>query len=302
MRIYLAVLSLVLVAGISALGSAGTGYAGLLALVVWFMALAALSERQADRVWHGILWASVGCAALAAVQLPWTARPTGPFGSPNYLGAFAAVMLFVALGRGGVAGHAALGANALAVVLSQSRGAVLAVGAGFAVALWRRSRLLSGAMLALGALGAALLQRPESRIQIWEIGLAAALQRPLTGWGLGGTEIVTIAEGRLIPLAHFWSVPLDWFVATGALGLAAGIGMIACAWAKAGHEDRATIAAWMTAGLFLSASWPMWLVLFALLAEISRRVEIPGDKANPAPVVDDREPLADGGARALRAE
>src|SRR5678816_4776156 len=96
MRLTLAVLCLAATAGISCLAGQGHGYSGTLILVAWFLLLSDATERQVDMVWRVLLWASVLFAALAAVQLPWVERPSGPFGSPNYLGAFAPCIVFVA--------------------------------------------------------------------------------------------------------------------------------------------------------------------------------------------------------------
>jgi O-antigen ligase len=221
----------------------------------------------------------------------------------------------------------ALACNGLALGLSQSRGAMLAAAAGLAVILWRRSRPLSiGLCLAAIGISLVFLHRPEARTEVWRLGLQVAAQRPLTGWGIGGIEPLTVIDQRLMTLGHFYSVPLDWLVATGALGLAAAAWVAIEAWRLAGKEvvqtdparpdapfdtrppsfeagaSRAILAAWIVAGLFLSASWPMWLVLFAVLADLSGRVLVPGDKANIPGIVHDGEPLADGRAGALRAE
>ena len=285
MRMYLAVLSLAVV---------GRGNLGLLALVCWFLLLVEVSDRQADLVWRVILWASIGCALLALVQLPWIGRPPGPFGSPNYLGAFAAVMFHVAWQRR----HRVIaGANLAAVALSQSRGAILAVGAGLVAVLWRRSRWLSGAIGAVAVAGAVILHRPDARLQVWQIGLHLGLARPLTGWGIDHPDAIGTMDGHLAILSHFWSVPLDWFVATGLLGCAAGFWLLVEIGRQAAPERRATFIAWMTAGLFLSGSWPTWIVLFALLADLVRR-----DVAHRVPVVDPHHPFLDGGVRSLRAE
>ena len=300
MRIILAVLSLDIAACLSLWSGDSRAYVGLLALTVWFLAFAALPPPAQRRAWSVMVWASVGCAAWALVQLPWLGRPTGPFGSPNYLGAFAAVMAFVAWQRvRGPARYAAVGANLLAVAFSQSRGAILAVGAGLCASLGRRRPILSGTILLLGLALAIFLQRAESRLAVWELALVVGLQRPLTGWGLGGMSSIFLIDGRLVQLDHFYSVPLDWFVATGLVGVAVGGWMTVTAWRLAETETRAILASWAVTSLFLSASWPMWIVLFAILAGL-RRVEIPGDEADAAAVVDHREPLADRGAGALR--
>src|SRR5678816_2628084 len=223
MRLTLAVLCLAVTAGISCLAGQGHGYSGTLILVAWFMLLSDATERQVDMVWRVLLWASILFAALAAVQLPWVERPTGPFGSPNYPGAFASVMVFVAWRAAANPATdrknvllstapplVAVGANLLAVALTQSRGAILAVGAGAVALLWRQRPVLSGT-IGLGALlGAVLLHRPEARLSVWELGLAAGLQRPLTGWGISGINHIASIDGRLMLVDHFYSVPLDW--------------------------------------------------------------------------------------------
>ena len=287
MRMYLAVLSLAVV---------GRGNLGLLALVCWFLLLVEMSDRQADLVWRVMLWASVGCALLALVQLPWIGRPPGPFGSPNYLGAFAAPLVFVAMGRmRTVVGVLPVGANLLAVALSQSRGAILAVGAGLVAVLWRRSRWLSGAIGAVAVAGAVILHRPDARLQVWQIGLHLGLARPLTGWGIDHPDAIGTMDGHLAILSHFWSVPLDWFVATGAIGLAAGVWVAGEAWVRMNH--RPALIAWTVCGLSLSGAWPTWIVLFTLLADLVRR-----DVAHRVPVVDPHHPFLDGGVRSLRAK
>jgi hypothetical protein len=276
MRITIAVLVLAAAAGIACLAGNGSGYTGCLILVVWFLALSSLDPRTYKYVWLAFLWASVGAALIAVIQLPVLDRPRGPFGSPNYLGAFAAIMLFVAWReRGTIAGNAALGANAVALVLAQSRGAILAAGAGAVALLGRRRPILSGTIICGALLGAVLLQRPESRLAVWQLGLTLGLQRPLTGWGIGGVSNIFLVDGGLMHLDHFYSVPLDWFVATGMVGLAAALWLVAEAWmasakTEAPGQHRAILTAWIVQGLFLSAAWPIWLVLFALLADISR--------------------------------
>jgi hypothetical protein len=288
MRINLAVLCLTLAAGISSLAGNGSDYAGCLILVVWFLVLSSLDPHRGKYVWLVFLWASVGAALIAVIQLPVLDRPRGPFGSPNYLGAFAAVMLFVAWqARGTIAGNAALGANAVALVLAQSRGAILAAGAGAVALLGRRRPILSGAIICGALLGAVLLQRPESRLAVWQLGLTLGLQRPLTGWGIGGVSNIFLVDGRLMHIDHFYSVPLDWFVATGMVGLAAALWLIAEAWmagakTEAPSQHRAILIAWIVAGLFLSAAWPMWLVLFALLADISASRQRAHSRAGPS--------------------
>jgi O-antigen ligase len=255
----------------------------------------------------------------------------------------------------------ALACNGFALGLSQSRGAMLAAVAGLAVLLWHRSRYLAVACAAIAPIGVVLIQHSanEARLEVWRLGLQVATQRPLTGWGIGGIEPLTVIDQRLMTLGHFYSVPLDWLVATGALGLAAAAWVAIEAWRLAGkevvqtdparpdapfdawppsfeagasraileawrvagrqqaagerlagaglgastiedghrREHQAILAAWLGAGLFLSASWPMWLVLFAVLADLVGR-----DVPDRADAIHDHQPLLNGGVRALRPE
>jgi hypothetical protein len=270
MRLHIAILCLALAAGLSCATGYGSGYMGLLALITAFLVLSAAGVPARRVFWRLFLWASVAASVLAVAQAPWLDRVTGPFGSPNYLGAFAVVALFVAWRE---RHRWALACNGLALGLSQSRGAMLAAAAGLAVILWRRSRWLAVTSLGVALLGVALINHSphEARVEIFRLGLQVFSQRPLTGWGIGGIEPLTVIDQRLMTLGHFYSVPLDWLVATGALGLAAGVWLMVEACRVANPEDRAVLAAWIVAGLFLSASWPMWLVLFALLADIESR-------------------------------
>lgn len=300
MRLTLAVLCLALAAGLSSATGYGRGYTGLLILIAWFLALSMSPARALRAWWSALLWVSVGCTIMAIAQLPWLDRVRGPFGSPNYLGAFAAVCVFIAWRS---RHRIAMGANLAAVALSQSRGALLALGAGGAILLWRRSRWLSGVSLIAATAAVLVLSRPEARMNVWALGLQVVSQRPLTGWGIGGVQIW--------PLDHFYSVPLDWLVATGVIGLGIGVWLAVEAWLAAGKiqrqesetvdgdkfSHRAILAAWIVAGLFLSAAWPMWLVLFALLGELVSR-----DVDHRAGIIDHHQPLLDGGVRALRSE
>lgn len=277
-RLTLSVLACFAAAAIPA--AAGNGrFMGTALALCWFLALAA--QPKLDFVWRVFAWIAVASAAGAAIQLPWLPRPPGPFSSPNDLGAFAAVALFLCL-RHRFRFPAA--ASLMAVALSQSRGAVLAVAAGGVVWVWRgpkRFKLAAAlGIIAVAAGIAILLWRPEARLNIWRIGLELAAKQPLTGWGIGGVEIW--------PLDHFYSVPLDWLIATGMIGAAAGLWLAVTATRLADHETRAILAAWAVAGLFLSATPIMWALLLAVLAELVGR-----DEAARAGVVEHDEPLLD---------
>jgi hypothetical protein len=255
-----------------------------------------LIHRFLDRVLTCLIWVSIGSAIWAVIQAPWLSRPPGPFGSPNYLGAFAAIMLFVAWRNTHLVGCAA---NISAVWLSQSRGAVLAVGAGLLVLLLRQHRFIAIA-LALAACVTAMVLHPSAgnaRLAVWHMGLTLWSQHPIAGWGV--QEFAFIADRRLVSLNHFYSTPLDWLVRTGLVGMTAAMWIAVEAWLAADTKLRA---AWLVQGLFLSAAWPTTIVLLAVLAAILVRKLIPGDGSIGPRIIHDDKPLADGRAGALRPE
>lgn len=185
-----------------------------LAAAIGVLLLAAAEGPQwiaAARPW--LLGGGAAQGALAAYQwLQGQRRPAGTFLNPNHLGLWCAMALLVVLGtsrRGPATGHrwrwpvevAALAALALAVVLSGSRGAFLALGAGacyLAGAHWRElgrgRRALAGGLvlLVLAAGGARLWQRQGQadpfrwhRLQIWRASLGIFVEDPLWGSGPG---------------------------------------------------------------------------------------------------------------------
>jgi len=303
---------------------------GLVLLTGWFLGARLLPPRA----WRGLLTAaltlSVAIAALAVVQginsgfIP-PARARGPFASPNFLGAYAVLMFFLATiggcasqsghfrrlrhrasGNGGLATGIKSGipvvANLLSLALSQSRGAILALGAGLAVmslgAVKRHWMPLAAVACCCASLAAALVIRPgadEARGMIWRLGWQAALQRPLTGWGQGGLVI----NG----LDRFYSIPLEVFIESGLLGVAAGCVLIAAAVraAKGQPTIHAFLAAWFVQGLFLFSIPATSVLLVTVLAYLGRRGRARQDGALGAGgVLKDEVHLGPAGEEAVR--
>lgn len=305
MRITLAVLILAACAGISALAGWGPAYPSLLALVCLYLILTLLSPPGREKAVTVMLWCSIGIAAVAAAQMPFIPRPPSVFRSPNYLGAFAAIMLFlawrkaetaVAVAKRPVFAWCAVAANAVSLCLAQSRGALLAAGAGVCVMLWRRSRLaaLLGAAIAIAGVFVIRSGSEQARLDLWRIGWQAFAQRPVTGWGPGGLSVWS-------GLSQFHSIPLDLAVGCGLVGLAAGAWLAAAAW-RTGAEHRPFLAAWAVQGIFLPEHPATMIPLAVVLALISVRAPVPGHDPLGPGIVHDHEPLADSGARALGAE
>jgi hypothetical protein len=298
--------------GLADLAGPGHQWGGLALLTGWFLSARLLPPRA----WRGLLTAalalSVAIAVLAVVQMWWMPRARGPFASPNFLGAYSVLMLFLAIARNGdKVGEVrpiAVAANLLSLALSQSRGALLALGAGLLVMLWRRHPRWALLAAAIATLTAVTIRSgvDEARWEIWRLGWQAAMLRPVTGWGQGGLVIGG--------LGVFYSIPLEVFIESGILGVAAGAWLLFEATRQAtqaehysykskadpqiiesGHALLAFLAAWFVQGLFLfsiPATNVLLVTVLAYLASEHRNV------ADCTRGVDDDEPTLNGRVRA----
>lgn len=247
----------------------GTGHQwhGLVALTALFLLLRIMPEGGWRWLLGGLLWLSVAIGILACVQIFFMDRARGPFASPNFLGSYAVLMLFLGSQTTAKWQPLPVSANLLAVLLSQSRGSIIALAAGLLVMLWRRRPVLAVALV-LAAIFAVFEIRPglnEARLGLWRIGLLAAAQRPLLGWGQGGLMI----SGW----GHFYNLPLDWALNAGILGLMAGAWLLIEAWiaAKENPALRGFLVAWFVNGLVIFQTPATLVPFFVVLAYISRR-------------------------------
>ncbi len=299
MSITTAFVTFITVAGIADILGPGHAWGSLAAATAWFFACRSLSRRGWNRLLAASLALSVAIAVLAVVQMWWLPRARGPFESPNILGAYAVLMFFVAAAGQPLAGNGAsslvlaAAANLLSLALSQSRGALLALAAGLVVlaARGRRWPLLAAHAACVAAV---FLIRPgneEARWGIWRIGLQAASQRLLLGWGQGGLVIGG--------LDRFYSIPLEWLINAGILGVLAGAWALTTA-VRAARKDShrnqmensnhrepaydsqgqstsrfhyhalfAFLAAWFVQGLFLYGTPGTYAPLIAVMAYIA---------------------------------
>jgi len=261
----------------------GHQWGSLAILMAVFFGLREMGDAGWRRLLTAALVFSVFVAVLAVVQVWFVPRSRGPFASPNTLGAFAVLMFFLAVAcvpEGGLlrvrdpvrfrAG--AVAANLLSLALSQSRGAILALGAGLAVLALRRphadrhDRIDAVAIIVVAA-GAAWLMRPEIdpfRLHVWQWGWSIWMDRPLTGWGIGGVWVVN--GGR------YYSVPLEWAMQTGIIGLEAAAWLYVAAVRRAWDQPAmlAFLAAWLVQGIFLFSIPATIIPFFAVLAYLDR--------------------------------
>jgi hypothetical protein len=317
--------------GLADLAGPGHQWGGLALLTGWFLSARLLQPRA----WRGILTAalalSVAIAVLAVVQMWWLPRARGPFASPNFLGAYSVLMLFLAIARNGdKVGEVrpiAVAANLLSLALSQSRGALLALGAGLLVMLWRRHPRWALLAAAIATLTAVTIRSgvDEARWEIWRLGWQAAMLRPVTGWGQGGLVIGG--------LDVFYSIPLEVFIESGLLGVLTGAWLLIAAAIQArpepdahvadsGHQAsngkdhpawrhmsgivprgwsiqtpafRPLLAAWFVQGLFLFSIPATNVLLVTVLAYLASEHRNIADRACG---VDNDEPALDGRVRA----
>lgn len=294
-RLGAAVLTFAAIIGLADLLGNSHGYLGLLSLVAAFFALQRLGPAGWRRLLAAMLALSVAIAALAVIQTHYMPRSRGPFVSANFLAGYAVLHVFLALhvwgrtGRPLLAGAAIL-ANGLALALSQGRGGILAFGAGMVAYLGRgRPRLAAVAGCAMLAIAIAVsLGRGEGatdpRFGIWRLALQAASQKLLLGWGQEGVLIGTLrpAGSDIVfgGVAVFYNVALEWLLAGGILGLAAGIWIIVEGLLAARRQPAllAFLVAWLADGMFIfttpGTSIPLFVVLAYLASERRQIVDV----------------------------
>lgn len=273
-RIIPALFTFLAVAGLADLTGWGHGYLGLLLLAGWFFLVRKADQKSLDRIMAVACAFSIAVAALAVVQMWFMPRARGPFISPNFLGAYAVLMVFLA-----AAGHCwpLMAVNGLSLALSQSRGAILALGAGLAVLLhFRAAKCNSAARIALSsaclvaALAIVLSIRTnagEARFGIWLVALQAASQRLVTGYGQNGLWI----SG----LGSFYSIPIEWLINAGIPGILAG-GWLLYEGARAARGQPALLAflaAWFVQGLFLFSTPTTSIMLFGVLGYLAKKMK-----------------------------
>lgn len=256
-------------------------YQGLLPLTVYVALMLVTAMATSSRTSSSNLaWCFVGGGSLAATYalldhfdldpLRWSievaGRAGGPFGQPNVLGLHLAVCLILAIAlalsdrptkqRSVVGASAAL--MGVALLLTQSRGAVVAATVGMLFLLWllrtrlTKLRILKGALLAvllvvvlaLAPAGTrptfSILERgaqgvDEERLGLWATAVDMWIDRPLFGSGPDSFSIRfpeyrtpdqpgIQTENARPESAH--NLFMDLLVGTGALGLLAFVGLV----------------------------------------------------------------------------
>jgi hypothetical protein len=232
-QLVLAFLAFATVVAVADIHGWGSGPTGVVYMLLWFLfASSWFGRRGWDRILFLMCLGSFFVAMIAIHQAFIAPRPHGLFRSANILGGYAAMHFAICC----LARYRRTAAwneveiwfyivtallNALTVALSQSRGGMLALLAAILVIAGRRyPKIVSVVAVAVAsAVVCWTLQRglDDPRLVIWRAGLIAGLDRPWLGWGQGG---LTIGFNGLQSL---YNVTLEWFVAAGLCGLAAGL-------------------------------------------------------------------------------
>ena len=296
MRLLLPIAAFCIVVGLADAAGYGHGYGQF--LMGWGAVVLGGTVMRRAR-WPAVLAVlcaiALGMTALCLVQVHHMPRARGIFASANFLAGYAVLSLFLAWlllshGRRWLLISAMAGCVVM-IALSQSRGGAVALAAGLLTSLPRKWR---GA--ALSACGALLLlfeavRAPSDytivyRFQLWRLGLLVAKNHLLLGVGQG------------VLFNRFYSVPLDWLVTTGILGLGCWlwvvVGCVRAAWRLRDAQKPPMlgfIAAYLVGGLFIfdtpATLIPVGIAVAYLLSVVDR------DVAKGAGLVDDRQPFMD---------
>jgi probable O-glycosylation ligase (exosortase A-associated) len=202
---------------------------------------------------------------------------------------------------------AAMGLTLFSAVGSQSRGALVALGATAVLLWWRsQSKILSGTVIAACVAGVVTFMPPTwaermetilsyeedasamGRVRIWQASYLLALDRPLVGAGFEGPYVQDVVD-RVLPGVTARAVHSIYFEVLGehgfptffawtALVVAGGFyawrltkitrGLPALAWAyDFGRMAQVSMAAYLTGGAFLSLSY--WDFYWILLVAVA---------------------------------
>ena len=298
----LAILTFTAIVGLADMQGWGHGYGGLLLLVGWYCFLRSCELRNQNRIMSVIVGVSCLMLPLCIAQMWFMPRARGVFVSANFLGGYAALNIFLAVilaDRLQWWNNLALwiigSANLLMLLLSQGRGAMVAAVIGGSLTMSSTKPRLRAGLLFVGiaAIAAASLIRNidsiSPRFDIWQMAWNGALMRPLLGWGQNGLLL------GITGVTSYYSIPLEWFVNAGVLGVLAGAWVLWEAWRGADNSSRAFLAVWFVNGLFMFTRPETSFALFTVLALLKRR-----DVNRLAIVVEHNQPFLDRRVRAKR--
>ncbi len=232
-------------------------------VAIEFLMLTQIGERLWRFIAGQMFVLAIAIAVLAAIQIGvGIPRARGPFASPNFLGYYAVAHVFLALAWRPMLPRlapVAMWSSAIAVALSGSRASLLAAATAVIIPRARRHPVLAAASAGIAFASLLLVPRDIGRFEIWRLGASLAATHPWFGWGEGGITV--------LGLPGFYSVPLDWTLRAGLVGLAAAAWATIEAW-RSDKSLRPFVIAWIVNGLFIfgtpESATPM-LVAFAWL-------------------------------------
>lgn len=281
------------------------GLINLLWMAGFFVSLSLVKDW--DRFFSVAVLTGVPMCLVAMIQIPfWPTSEVFPrvhslIGNASYLGNYAALCLFLCwwLYSRGLKRTATIGAIAafISLGLSQTRGAVLALLAGFIVALWLmgRFRRIAEAITVAGMVAVIFAYalpdnvdflarlRPtlsNERWEIWETAWRAFQARPLLGWGhegfAWGWKIFADPNSwqASLPYDRVHNFVLDRLIEGGILGLGAYLALLAATAWKVRNDPilAGLLACYLTSNLFIFDVIVTQLFFVAILALEDRDV------------------------------
>ena len=257
------------------------GFIGLIALLIW--------QFGYRMTVLGVLCLSILTTLDAITQIGHMRRPEAWLLSPNYLGGFALLAIFLTFLVQSPRWFMALsiGANLVSLVLSQSRGAAMGLILGSLYLARGRWRWLWTALpIAIiatiawhGGIGA------SERWYNWFSGLHDFTMKPLLGWGQNSPHTSYYTR--------FYNILIDWLVSSGIAGTASAIVCLCLIWKKGDTFLRAFLVAYLTNGMFIYDSPGTNLMLMLAVASVCY-----GDKSHLAGFIDDDQTFV--GVTAIR--
>lgn len=296
------------------------GYLGLFYFALHVALLTALL-RGKSTLWYVRGAVLVSCAvAASALYTAWHWWPQklagGTLGNPSYVGIYCAMCAFLAMWLAQERIYWSLAAliNLTAAVLTQSRGASMAIFVGMLVGLMpllqAKLRLWLTALIATTLTLILYSNFDNERIPVWILADDIWRYRPWFGFGQEHFEFISLAANTGLPTgtraydrAHNWI--LDRLIDGGLVTLTAWAWFIFEIARLIGKQARhrqgflyGCLAAYLTGGLFLFDVQATLATLAALAAAVSERRNVDHESV----VVANAQPTLDRGAGAGRTD
>jgi hypothetical protein len=260
----------------------GEGALQHLLYIAFFVTLCGTVDRR-EQLLRWLVYAATAVCCYGVFELAWHSNPgpwsfprfQGNLGNPLYVGSLMVFALWASLK---LRWWHMTGVFLVAMVASQSKGALLGLAVGVTFWLWHtRREWLGCAATALICIGMVTVQVPMSgthRIALWHVAVRGILERP---WGWGAENYGLVWDRYFIPLKQaggfpsFWhdrahSMVLDRSIEWGVVGMLAFVALLLLAFWKGGALERAAFAAYGVQAIFMFDMMPAMVGVLCLTA------------------------------------